>query len=262
MKIFCSELSLIGGDPLENVQQILQTGIHHVELMLDGKGWNDFHLRMEPLAEGLKKTGAVFSVHTPVWDVNLTSENAHMRQAAMQTYQESIRFAHMLDATHVVIHPGFCYAPVFDKAIARKRAHQSMEDLLAFNQPYNQLLLFENVGTPKTSIFNQQQYASFLDGAPQQAGYLLDVGHAYINGWDIPLLIQQLGSRLHALHLHDNDGQSDAHLPMCSGNIQWKDLFASYSQFPENLSLVLEYNIGTPIEKIKEGKQLLESFMG
>lgn len=259
MNIFCSELCLIGGTPKGNVKKIMAAGINHIELMLDGAGWNDFHLRKEELASSLLSLDATYSIHTPVWDVNLTSENAHMRQAAMDAYRESIRFARMLDAKHVVIHPGFCYAPVFDKAVARQRARQAIESLLEFNRDYGQLLLIENVGNPSTSIFSQQEYAAFLDGLPGEAGYLLDVGHAYINRWDLGQLIPQLGDRLHALHLHDNDGGSDAHLPISSGSVDWEALFHTLSRQADRLHLVLEYNIGTPLARVKEGVQMIQS---
>lgn len=259
MKIFCSELCLIGGNPYENVQKIMQAGIDHIELMLDGSGWNNFQLDMNEIAASLMSLGATYSVHTPVWDLNLTSENAHMRHACMDAYRDSIKFASLLHAKHVVIHPGFCYSPSFDKQAARERAKESLHSLLEFNKPYNQLLLIENVGTPATSIFTQDEYATFLDGMPAQAGYLLDIGHAYISKWQIDRLIAQLGDRLHAVHLHDNNGESDAHLPINTANIDWKALFEAMGEKANHLHLVLEYNIGTPLEKITLGNEIIRT---
>lgn len=257
MNVFYSDLCVIGEDVLESVDRLIANGAENIELMMDGQGWNDFHLHMDVLANTLRKKNVSYSIHTPVWDINLTSENAHMREAVMETYRQSIVFSHKLQAKHVVIHPGFCYAPAFDKAVARARAHQALESLLEFNKVYGQQLLIENVGTCKTSIFTQDEFSAFLNGFPKEIGYLIDIGHAFINGWNFEKLFNDLGERLIALHIHDNDGKSDAHLPIGEGSIDWNSVFAALPKTRRDLHLVLEYNIGTPLEKLAEGKQLL-----
>ena len=50
----------------------------------------------------------------------------------------------------------------------------------------------------------------------------LDIGHAYMeNAPTAPALIRALGSRLKALHVHDNDFQGDLHLLPYMGKIDW-----------------------------------------
>ena len=56
---------------------------------------------------------------------------------------------------------------------------------------------------------------------------LIDTGHAHVNGWDIPAVVQSLGERLVACHVHDNDATADAHLPIGQGTIEWDKYFAS-----------------------------------
>jgi len=65
----------------------------------------------------------------------------------------------------------------------------------------------------------------------ENAGFLLDTGHANIQtpGFETPLTdwIERLGGRHEHLHLHDNDGRNDRHIPILAagGNIDWQACF-------------------------------------
>ncbi|MBQ9756553.1 MAG: sugar phosphate isomerase/epimerase [Clostridia bacterium] len=53
-------------------------------------------------------------------------------------------------------------------------------------------------------------------------GFCLDVGHANACGVNIYDFIKKVGDRITALHIHDNDGKSDAHLiPYTQVKDQW-----------------------------------------
>jgi hypothetical protein len=61
VRVYYSELCLIGGSVESNVDKLIAHGAENVELMLDGEGWNDFHLCMDELAATLvKKTYWLF----------------------------------------------------------------------------------------------------------------------------------------------------------------------------------------------------------
>jgi len=259
MRIFYSELCLIGGGAASNVDKLIEHGAENIELMLDGEGWNDFHLRMGELASVLRTKKVGYSVHVPVWDANLTSESAHLRKAVLESYEATIAFASLIGAGHVVLHTGWCADPHFSKEIGRARAAASLGALVDFNKAYGQLLLVENIGSAATSLFTERQFIDFLDGCPGEVGCIVDVGHAHINGWRMDSLFSELGGRLRALHIHDNDGLNDKHAPIGEGNIDWSEVLAAAKRTGADLGLILEYNIGTELEKLAEGKAFLES---
>ncbi|HRY54466.1 MAG TPA: sugar phosphate isomerase/epimerase [Spirochaetia bacterium] len=262
MRVFYSELCLIGGQVEENVDRLIAQGAENIELMLDGAGWDDFPRRAQSLAAALRAKKTAYSVHVPVWGSNLTYECARYREAVLASYRESLDFAALVGARHVVLHTGSCPDSHFSKEVARSRSRQAMFNLLEYNERYGLLLLVENVGTPATSLFTQEQFASFLEGMPDAIGYIVDVGHAHISGWDLEALFAALGGRLHALHLHDNDGTKDAHAPIGTGSVDWDRLLAaaaaSASASGNDLGLVLEYNIGTDLSTLAAGKAALE----
>ncbi len=55
-------------------------------------------------------------------------------------------------------------------------------------------------------------------------GICWDVGHANISGYKQSEQLEVLKGRLEVLHLHDNDGVRDAHLPPFDGNVDWEDV--------------------------------------
>jgi len=259
MNVFYSELCLIGGAVEENVDRLIAAGAENIELMLDGAGWNDFHLRMDDLAAMLKTRKVGYSVHVPVWDANLTSENTQLREAVLETYRQSIAFAALVDARHVVLHTGWCSDVHFSKDTARERARESMLSLVEYNKRFGLILLVENIGTTSTSLFTERQFVDFLRDFPERIGYLVDVGHAHRNGWNLETLLPALGEKLYAVHLHDNDKSSDSHAPLGEGTVDWGRLIKVISNTGRNLSLILEYNIGVEPGKLAEGKAFLET---
>lgn len=54
-------------------------------------------------------------------------------------------------------------------------------------------------------------------------GFCLDTGHALLVGLDIKDYIIKLGSRIKALHIHDNDGALDLHQAPYTGKLNWND---------------------------------------
>ena len=60
-----------------------------------------------------------------------------------------------------------------------------------------------------------------------KARFCFDTGHANVFGRVPPIFwIEALGDRLGEIHIHDNDGNMDEHLPVGEGNIPFRELFA------------------------------------
>jgi len=258
-RIFFSELCLIGGKVEDNVDALIAQGAGGIELMLDGAGWDEFHLHKEEIARRLRAKKVLYSVHVPVWGSNLTYENAQYREAVLESYRQSIAFASLVEARHVVLHTGNCPDLHFSKEVARRRSREAMFALLDYDREFGLPLLVENVGSPATSIFTQEEFELFLDGMPERIGYIVDVGHAHISGWDFGRLFEALGARLKALHIHDNDGSRDAHGPVGTGTIDWDRVLSAAFRASGDLALVLEYQIGTRLSALAEGKARLEA---
>jgi sugar phosphate isomerase/epimerase len=258
LKISYSELCLLGKPVLRNVRDLTQAGCANIELMADGEGWDDLEGRWDRLAAELPKTGASFSLHPAAWDINLTSPIKELRDAAYALHEKSITFARKIGASHVVLHPGFCGSSAFDKARARRLARESAEKLARKAKALGLRLAFENVGYHGSSIYTEEEFCHALDGLDETLGYLIDTGHAHINHWDVPALIDRLKDRLLGVHLHDNNAGGDDHLPIREGTLDWPGIFRALRDIPGGCDLVLEYAPGTPLSKLEEGRLILQ----
>jgi sugar phosphate isomerase/epimerase len=177
------------------------------------------------------------SIHGPCIGSNLAGENdTHY----LPLYKNVFAFAAKWKADFVVVHTNEEFKG--EKALVRERVHDRLRELLTLSQQHQVQLLIENVGLKdkNTLLFDWQEYLELLSSLPA-AGALLDIGHAYINKWNLPNVIQQLGNRLIAYHLHDNHGLSDDHLPIGNGNIDLNPLFTAILSYTPKATLVFEY---------------------
>ncbi len=53
-------------------------------------------------------------------------------------------------------------------------------------------------------------------------GFCLDTGHLLLLGLDVRQVMRQLGDRLEAFHIHDNDGVNDQHMAPYTGILDWE----------------------------------------
>lgn len=61
-------------------------------------------------------------------------------------------------------------------------------------------------------------------------GFCLDVGHANLDKVNIPAAIQRMGNKLYEIHLHDNNGLKDQHLPIGFGIINWIEVIGALNE--------------------------------
>jgi sugar phosphate isomerase/epimerase len=56
-------------------------------------------------------------------------------------------------------------------------------------------------------------------------GAVLDTGHLNAQKEILPLSVEKLGSRIHYVHASDNDGQTNQHLALGQGTVDWDGIF-------------------------------------
>ncbi|MNW25518.1 endonuclease IV [compost metagenome] len=260
-QISYSDLPLLTRSVEENVERLMEHGADKIELLMDGIQWDQMDEQIRAMKSVLRSYPVAFSVHPPAWDTNLTSENQAIREATYEEYKKAIEFAHEIEAEHVVIHPGFSFSPAFDKAVAQQRAQQYLDQLASVARTLGVKLAVENVGYQGASIYTEQEYVHCLDGMDSTLGYLIDTGHAHLNGWDIPTMIRNVKERLCSVHMHDNSGKGDEHLPIGEGSILWQPIYDALREVEAPCQLILEYAPGTDLNQLVKGKQLLRQHL-
>lgn len=184
------------------------------------------------------------SLHGPCISVNLADPSD---TTYLAVYEQVFQFAAKWKAEYIAVHTNETICQ--DASVARALVSQRLAELLLLAQDYQIQLLIENVGlSPKGNLlFDWPDYQKLLESLPQ-AGALLDIGHAHINQWQIPSVIDRLGTRIKAYHLHDNQGLGDDHLAVGGGLINWSEVFSAICAKSPDATLVFEYAHGTPEE--------------
>jgi len=167
-------------------------------------------------------------VHSPIFDINLASLNDFIREASLKTLKKTLDLVYKQDigVKVFVVHCGHLTHDLNENYLKRARVSlkESLQELIVKGEDYGILIGIENsqkkrdrvlIKHPEDCIKIKEEINSdFLK-------YVFDLGHANTWGIDLKRAIDILGKDLVLLHLHDNFGDADSHLPLGKGNIEF-----------------------------------------
>lgn len=238
MQLAISNLSFTGFGDTELVKLVRE---HNYDLEIFYEFGTDYY--WQQLLANLKGSGVKLSVHAPCVCVNLADPED---QDWFNVYKKTILFAKQYDAEFVVVHTNEGWQG--ERLRIQQLVEERLLQIVSFAQAQNILLLIENVGliSKDNLLYDFAEYQRLLALFPG-CGALIDTGHAHINGWQLPVVLEVLAERVQALHLHDNCGSADSHECIGQGSICWHSCFAAVKQYTPQAKLVLEYgNIQVP----------------
>lgn len=222
---------------IEIMERLHKAGFRVLDLNLtdyqhDGSPFNGENWRfwLEQIKKRADELGIIFTQsHAPVYPF---AEKEH--------YNE-----HMEDMMHrAFIACGETHIPWLVIHISRP-VNMTLEETIKLNTEYFKRMLIwahkYNVGIaienlPQNSNTSQKEWSSMFLSSPEallsfvkgfnddKIGVCIDVGHAMVQGWKIPYVIDLMGSDLKALHIQDGNGISDQHLPPYFGKMNWIEL--------------------------------------
>lgn len=186
------------------------------------------------------------SVHGPYQNLDLSSPDLDFN-AALDFWKWNFALCKRHHATHCVCHP-YAYVPVRKMTGSEKKERMTLclrrvKELNKISQGYGIELLVENMAD-KDGLLSQREFND-LFGNCGELLFLIDTGHANIQGWDMELMFEALGDRIRGYHINDNFGDADSHLKVFEGNYDWEKFFAFYKEYTPEAALVCEYMSGT-----------------
>ncbi len=187
--------------------------------VLDACPYADYHRA----AERLRRRGCRLTMHGPFWDLCPGSSDPLVRQVSRLRLGQFFDLVSLFEPLAVVCHTGF--DPRHHGAGMGEwveRALTVWEPLVARAERQRVALLLENVWEADPEL--HRRLLERIDSP--WCGFCLDVGHQHtFSRAPLQEWLQALGHRLGEVHLHDNDGAGDAHLPVASGTINFPLLF-------------------------------------
>lgn len=203
------------------IREGIQPEIAISHLDLDRFSRDDFY----ETAERLVGSGLRVTFHAPFMDLRPGAIDPRVREVTFDRLRSVLALVPWFKPCTVVCHPSFD-----DRYYVSSGVNQWLENsiatwgsLLAEIRGEETVIALENVYERNPGPLRQ-----LLDalGSPQMR-FCFDTGHANafgntpVAGW-----IGSLGDHLGELHLHDNHGISDEHLPVGEGTFPFADLMA------------------------------------
>jgi sugar phosphate isomerase/epimerase len=164
--------------------------------------------------------GLEFSAHAPMSDINIGSLNPRMREAALSELEAGLAACRRLGMDVYTVHPSFL-TPIGmvsrDKVVSTAR--DSLNRLDSLSREVGVRVALENMPrSPFCMGTTPPALLEMIEGT--DLGICLDVGHAHTNGLLRDFL--ELAPRVINLHIHDNRGDLDEHLPIGEGTVDFK----------------------------------------
>ena len=189
------------------------------------------------LAAALGEKNRSVTIHGPFYDLSPGAVDPAFRALTAERMRLALERAALFSPQSVIFHPG--YDPL--RFAAHRRAWLK-NSLRTWRQILPQAADIPGAWILIENIFERDPYtlAELLGSLPSPPfGFCFDTGHFQVFS-DVPLVewLDALGPYLREVHLHDNHGVTDEHLPPGEGIFDFPSLF-------QRLSLLNHPVIGT-----------------
>ena len=213
---------------LEEIETIAGLGFDYLELTMDPPQAHYSILRKnkDRILKALDRChlGIVCHLPTFVYTADLTES---IRKASLSEVLNSLETASELGATKVVLHPSYIGGMgIFVMDTAIKYAFESLSAIVAKADQLKICLCLENMFPKYHMCVEPEDFIEIFKTFPTLR-LTLDTGHANIDdssGQRLFEFIKLFESRLNHIHISDNLGEKDDHLPIGAGNIDFRKI--------------------------------------
>lgn len=244
-------------DLSQSLRQLAELGFHYADItpsMLRSKE------TQSSLGEYSLTVNCLSACHEAPKGGTLDSDEPSRINPMTHHLEDGIAHAASLGATFSYFVPG----PLVDENTLQRHA-QSYEKLAELGADHGMKIGIEHF--PGTALPTVKATLDFIRDIGHPNLYLLfDLGHAQISKEDPADVLPLAGDRLGYVHLDDNDGERDLHLPLTEG-IQTEASLAQFFTVLKDvgydgaLSLEMMPKLPDPLDAIRRGKALVEQFV-
>jgi len=233
----------------------------------------DYH-NLDDVARAGEKIHALgihpVSFHAPFADkIDITSLDPALREMATKELLNACEAAAVLGVDHLVLHPGpeRSGRPPEEEFMARMRhATESLNIVAKRCCELNIHLLLENM-LPHL-LFGHVNDMLYLLGSIRdcEVGACLDTGHAYLSR-ELGVVANKLSGHLQLIHVNDNRGDHDDHLPPGEGHIDWPWFISELKRWNYSGNLILELSshknesVADMLNRARQSREYLTNLM-
>ncbi len=253
-KIGLSVLCWLGESFKKMAEHLTSLETAYVEIVDDG-----FHTLNKQRISTLKNIAASYnlqySVHAPFADINIASPSKPILKAMCRRLEDSIAYAHYLNAYVWIFHPGLKTGiSMFYPNMDWRQNVETARLLFKVANDYGVRIAIENVPEPYPFLMKSvEHFVKFYEEINEDIGLALDVGHANING-QIESFMETFASKIVHVHAHDNDGKNDQHLGIGYGTVNWENFAKTLRRISYDKVIVTEsiIHVNESVQKLKQ----------
>ncbi|HEC75732.1 MAG TPA: sugar phosphate isomerase/epimerase [Thermoplasmatales archaeon] len=180
-------------------------------------------------AELVRKTLNEYDIgivgHTPYY-LPFSSPIEVIRKIAIEEAEKCFNAFEKLGADFVTVHGGWPPS-LFNAKEGIELQIESFKILLERAEKYGIKLMYES-GVKE--LDNYTNVAKIMQALPKLY-FHLDVGHVSLHGRDACKFIRRLHTKIKHIHIHDNFGKDDLHLPIGTGKIKWENVIRELKKY-------------------------------
>ena len=179
-------------------------------------------------------TNLELTLHLPFSDMNLGGLNTGIRNEVLHQMKDYLKIASDF-VELAVVHPGYLSphgAQLPD--LAWQTNIESLQSICDFAADCGIMIAVENMPeVPKIFGKYPKEMLQMVEEVNRDnVGLTIDIGHANTMGPKImDDFLKMYKGRISHVHLHDNMGKKDEHLPLGKGNVDWKHVMDSLSNY-------------------------------
>ncbi len=189
-------------------------------------------------AKLVARAGVKTTFHAPFMDLRPGALDEKIRRASLDRLKQVFELAPYFHPLRIVCHPSYddryyvsCDEMWLDKSAA------TWGEMITLARDVGTIISLENVYEKKPQILLRllERLAS------KYVCFCFDTGHFNIfSRTPLNIWLQELGQYLGHLHLHDNHGRSDEHLPVGEGKFPFTELFQTLKEMKKTPVITLE----------------------
>lgn len=181
------------------------------------------------LAATLHKNGLDITFHGPFMDLSPGGVDRRIKEVTLDRFSQTIEIAGLFKPKVIVFHPGY-EKWKFDGNVGLwfESSLQTWKPLVEEAKEWGLTIAIENVfeenPDPLTMLLNEIRSPHFK--------FCFDTGHHHVfSKTPLSLWMETLRDDLVEVHLHDNHGEMDEHLPVGEGRFDFNELFSLFSRW-------------------------------
>ncbi len=183
------------------------------------------------------------SFHGPYYETeHSAAPGTREYERSMELVRKTLQYCVRLHSRYLVFHHN--NIPVIEERREEmiRTSRENYREIEKMFQAHEIPVVVENAGVKdrQNMLFDQDEFIRLC--REEQYPVLIDIGHAYANGWNLCQVMETLKNQIVAYHLHNNDGVHDSHQRIFHGTLDFPQFLADYRRLTPDADLVLEYS--------------------